>query len=232
MVALASQDDEALRASDIELVTPRTVLHVGARWSASTRHGYSPSSLFFITGADAFAEIATWRRLPASSRRRSFRRRGPARAVAPTSIRGAAAGARARMRDVSPTVGEWRGDMMRSPSIFLRERADPRRVVHRDPGALCAAPADRRPGASRGRTTHRSPRALSVRDTAASHAEGARPARQACCMSKRISKRASDRIDARAARTGATAVTAAPTRRRATWWCSTCERPTPSPTIS
>ena len=63
MVALAVQDDEALRASDIELLSPgpsytaATLQHLQAR-------GYSPSQLFFITGADAFAEIATWRDYP------------------------------------------------------------------------------------------------------------------------------------------------------------------------
>jgi nicotinate-nucleotide adenylyltransferase len=64
MVALAAQDDEALRASDIELLAP------GPSYTAATlqrlhAQGYSPSQLFFITGADAFAEIATWRHYPA-----------------------------------------------------------------------------------------------------------------------------------------------------------------------
>jgi len=63
MVALAVQDDEALRASDLELAAP------GPSYTSATlqrlhARGYLPSQLFFITGADAFAEIATWRQYP------------------------------------------------------------------------------------------------------------------------------------------------------------------------
>lgn len=64
MVALAVQDRECLRASDLELLAP------GPSYTAATldrlqASGWQPSQLFFITGADAFAEIATWRRYPA-----------------------------------------------------------------------------------------------------------------------------------------------------------------------
>jgi nicotinate-nucleotide adenylyltransferase len=63
MVALAAQDDERLRASDIELLAP------GPSYTSATlerlhAHGYAPSQLFFIAGADAFADIATWRHYP------------------------------------------------------------------------------------------------------------------------------------------------------------------------
>jgi nicotinate-nucleotide adenylyltransferase len=64
MVALAIADRPALRASELELTTP------GPSYTASTLArlhalGYAASQLFFITGADAFAEIATWRGYPA-----------------------------------------------------------------------------------------------------------------------------------------------------------------------
>jgi nicotinate-nucleotide adenylyltransferase len=64
MVALAITDRPALRVSELELVTP------GPSYTAATLArlhalGYAPSQLFFITGADAFAEIATWRDYPA-----------------------------------------------------------------------------------------------------------------------------------------------------------------------
>jgi nicotinate-nucleotide adenylyltransferase len=64
MVALAIEDRPALRASELELITP------GPSYTAATLArlhalGYTPSQLFFITGADAFAEIATWRDYPA-----------------------------------------------------------------------------------------------------------------------------------------------------------------------
>jgi nicotinate-nucleotide adenylyltransferase len=63
MVALAAQDHETLRASDIELLAP------GPSYTSATLehlrgYGYSPSQLFFIAGADAFADIATWRDYP------------------------------------------------------------------------------------------------------------------------------------------------------------------------
>jgi nicotinate-nucleotide adenylyltransferase len=64
MVALAIQGLGALRASDMELrregpsYTAVTLSRLAAR-------GFTPSQLFFITGADAFAEIATWHAYPA-----------------------------------------------------------------------------------------------------------------------------------------------------------------------
>jgi nicotinate-nucleotide adenylyltransferase len=59
MTALAAQEDEGLEASDLELraggpsYTARTL-------SALHQAGLAPSQVFFIIGADAFAEIATW----------------------------------------------------------------------------------------------------------------------------------------------------------------------------
>ena len=63
MVALASLVDHRLRACDIELETP------GPSFTSDTlkrlvEQGSAASQLFFITGADAFAEIATWRDYP------------------------------------------------------------------------------------------------------------------------------------------------------------------------
>jgi nicotinate-nucleotide adenylyltransferase len=63
MVALAVQDDSAMRASDVELLAP------GPSYTAATlarlhAAGFDPSQLFFILGADAFAEISTWRDYP------------------------------------------------------------------------------------------------------------------------------------------------------------------------
>lgn len=64
MAALAVNDLEAVRVSDEELAsggpsyTARTLERIGAR-------GFDPSQIFFITGADAFAEIETWYRFPA-----------------------------------------------------------------------------------------------------------------------------------------------------------------------
>jgi nicotinate-nucleotide adenylyltransferase len=64
MAALAINGVDGLEASDIELCTP------GPSYTADTltrfreRTGLSPWQIFFITGADAFAEIETWHRYP------------------------------------------------------------------------------------------------------------------------------------------------------------------------
>lgn len=63
MAALAVNGLPRFIASDDELRTP------GPSYTANTLDrlhtlGWSPSQLFFITGADAFAEIASWHRYP------------------------------------------------------------------------------------------------------------------------------------------------------------------------
>ena len=63
MVVLAVGHRPGWRASDVELrlsgtsYTADTLARFGAR-------GYRPDELFFVVGADAFAEIATWRGYP------------------------------------------------------------------------------------------------------------------------------------------------------------------------
>jgi len=63
MVALAVQDRPALRASDFELRSAGPS-YTSATLSRLHAAGLHPSQLFFIVGADAFAEIATWRDYP------------------------------------------------------------------------------------------------------------------------------------------------------------------------
>jgi nicotinate-nucleotide adenylyltransferase len=63
MTAMAAATAEGLEASDAELLAP------GPSYTADTLQrlhatGLRPSEIFFITGADAFAEIATWSRYP------------------------------------------------------------------------------------------------------------------------------------------------------------------------
>jgi nicotinate-nucleotide adenylyltransferase len=64
MVSLAIAGRDGCRVSDVELAreepsyTVNTLRHFH-------RHGWQPWQLFFILGADAFAEIATWREFPA-----------------------------------------------------------------------------------------------------------------------------------------------------------------------
>ena len=63
LVALAIQDDDALRAADMEL-TRAGLSYTADTLRAVTRQGWLPSQIFFILGSDAFAEIATWREFP------------------------------------------------------------------------------------------------------------------------------------------------------------------------
>jgi nicotinate-nucleotide adenylyltransferase len=63
LVALAIQDDEALRASDLEL-TRTGPSYTVQTLRAIAAEGWSASQIFFILGSDAFAEIATWREFP------------------------------------------------------------------------------------------------------------------------------------------------------------------------
>lgn len=64
LVALAIQDNDALRISDLEL-TRTGHSYTADTLRAVTRQGWRPSQIFFILGSDAFAEIATWREFPA-----------------------------------------------------------------------------------------------------------------------------------------------------------------------
>jgi nicotinate-nucleotide adenylyltransferase len=63
LVALAIQDDEGLRASDLELTRAEPSYTVETL-RAVAAEGWSASQIFFILGSDAFAEIATWREFP------------------------------------------------------------------------------------------------------------------------------------------------------------------------
>lgn len=63
MAALCAAEHDWMRVSDDELKAP------GPSFTAETldrlrASGLSPSQIFFITGADAFAEIETWHRFP------------------------------------------------------------------------------------------------------------------------------------------------------------------------
>jgi nicotinate-nucleotide adenylyltransferase len=60
MVALATGSLPAARASDVELLRTGTS-YTYETLAALHADGWAPSQLFFIIGADAFAEIAQWR---------------------------------------------------------------------------------------------------------------------------------------------------------------------------
>ena len=63
MTALAVNGIEGLEASDLELSAPGTS-YTSATLERLHAVGLQPTQIFFITGADAFAEIETWYRYP------------------------------------------------------------------------------------------------------------------------------------------------------------------------
>lgn len=64
MAALAINGIDGLRVSDIELSAPGPSYTVDTLTRFSSAMGFYPSQIFFVTGADAFAEIETWHRYP------------------------------------------------------------------------------------------------------------------------------------------------------------------------
>ncbi|HWP99829.1 MAG TPA: nicotinate-nucleotide adenylyltransferase [Vicinamibacterales bacterium] len=112
MVALAVADRPGLLASDFELIeegpsyTARTLDRLAAA-------GWRPWQIVFITGADAFADIASWHDYPAVLDRAHF---------AVVSRPGTpVASLRARLPALAPRMQDVRGRLEpgRSPAIFL-----------------------------------------------------------------------------------------------------------------
>lgn len=64
MAAIAVNGVEGLSASDLELLAPGPSYTADTLMRFSEAHGLGASQIFFITGADAFAEIETWNRYP------------------------------------------------------------------------------------------------------------------------------------------------------------------------
>jgi nicotinate-nucleotide adenylyltransferase len=82
--------------------------------------GRDPLELFFITGADAFAEIATWRDYPALLDRANFVAVArPGHAVA--ALRGKLSALSSRMVDIGPHALPP-GGIPAAPAIFLIDR--------------------------------------------------------------------------------------------------------------
>ena len=63
LVALAINDVKACRVSDVELLRNGTT-YTSDTLRALHAEGWAPAQLFFILGADAFAEIAAWHAYP------------------------------------------------------------------------------------------------------------------------------------------------------------------------
>ena len=65
MAALAVNGIEGLEVSDLELAAPGPSYTADTLLRIAAHLGLAPAQIFFIIGADAFAEIATWSRYPA-----------------------------------------------------------------------------------------------------------------------------------------------------------------------
>lgn len=64
MCALAVNGVEGMGLSDMELSAPAPSYTADTLARFQAHAGVTPSQIFFITGADAFADIATWHRYP------------------------------------------------------------------------------------------------------------------------------------------------------------------------
>ncbi len=123
MVALAANDDPSLQPCDLELTTD------GPSYTATTLHrlrerGHRCTSLFFIVGADAFADIGTWhdypRLLDASHFAVVSRPGHPA-----ASLTDVLPALRPRLRVVTDDAGPPAGETLRAPAIFLIDAVTP-----------------------------------------------------------------------------------------------------------
>jgi len=122
MTALAVNGVEALRASDIELAAPGPSFTADTLTRFSQITGLGVSQIFFITGADAFAEIETWYRYPDVLDLANFivvSRPG----FAVDSLRDRLPALARRMFDVGTTSSEERA--ARSHTIFLVNATTP-----------------------------------------------------------------------------------------------------------
>ncbi len=114
MVCLAVADRPGYVASDLELTRPGPTYTVDTL-RALHAQGWRPSQLFFVIGADAFADIATWREFPAVMDRAHFVVIGRPGATLE--------GALARAPQLRPRVRDPRGPGADAPGtgVFLVE---------------------------------------------------------------------------------------------------------------
>lgn len=122
MAALAVNGLAGMRASDAELGIS------GPSYTADTldrlrEEGTDPAQIFFITGADAFAEIATWHRYPEVLDLAHFVVVSrPGHAIDAMARRLPALAS--RMRAIDPPAGRHR-ESLREPSILLIDANTP-----------------------------------------------------------------------------------------------------------
>ncbi len=114
MIALAIADRPGYVASDLELARPGPTYTIDTL-RALHEQGWSPSQLFFVIGADAFAEIATWRAFPAVTEGANFAVIGRPGATLDSAL-DRAPGLRSRVRPVGDSAAEAVGT-----GVFLIE---------------------------------------------------------------------------------------------------------------
>ena len=147
MVALTVAGRASWRASDLELRTPPP------SYTASTLkqfhlRGYRPAELFFVIGADAFAEIESWKDYPALLGYAHFAvvsRPGHPVHSLPVQMPHLA-----RLMTNS-AIGP---ESLDTPVDHFDRCGDRRRVVHGHPRAARRGPADHRHGGPRCPATH------------------------------------------------------------------------------
>ena len=157
--ALAVQDDQTLRASDIELLATRAVATPRPRWQRLHATGLLTRAAFLHHGRRRVRRNCDVAPLPALPRCRAFRRGRPARAVRRRASAGCCPRSRRGCAMAADRQTNANGDML-THLDFPRKSADARRIVHRHPGAVCAGRHDYRAGAARRGTAHRSSCAL------------------------------------------------------------------------
>ena len=144
MVALAIAGREECRATDLEL------REAGPSYTSDTlrrfqSQGFDPADLFFIIGADAFLEIATWKNYPALLELSHFAvisRSGVSVGELPVRLPSLAS----RMRR------EFDRDIL-AVDLF-DQRTDCRRVIHCNPSCSCQRRVNHRHGPVPGSATH------------------------------------------------------------------------------
>ncbi len=123
MVALAAHDHPSLEPCDLELTGE------APSYTATTLHrlherGHPRTSLFFIVGADAFADIADWHDYPRLLDAAHFvvvSRPGHPVAALPDAL----PALRPRLRPVTNDAGPGDGEAARRPCVFLIDAVTP-----------------------------------------------------------------------------------------------------------
>ena len=123
MVTLAAGSDAHLSHCDLELESPAPS-YTSVTLERLRDHGYRRTQLFFIVGADAFAEIATWHDYPAVLNGAHFvvvsRPRHPVAELVETLP-----DLRARMRPITRDTERLNVDADTAPSVFLIDTVTP-----------------------------------------------------------------------------------------------------------